>query len=111
VFLLAYAWWAVGLPSFSAEATVAVLLAGGAAAVSGAWIPRRPRPEFARRRAGPWAGLAALGGLWQLAAYLQHPRDDHPTLSSLINELLDSQPARAAAFVLWIVATVGLSRR
>ena len=52
-----------------------------------------------------------VGGLWQLAAYLQHPRDEHPTLSSLANALLDSQPARAAAFVLWILAAVELSGR
>ena len=79
--------------------------------VSGAGNPRRERPEVESRGWGAWAVLVALGGLWQLAAYLQHPRDEHPTLSSLANGLLDSQPARAAAFVLWIVATVRLSRR
>ena len=55
--------------------------------------------------------LVALGALWQLAAYLQHPREVHPTLSSLANALLDSHPARAAAFVLWIIASLWLSRR
>ena len=79
--------------------------------VSGAGNPRRERPEIEVRRWGAWTVLVTLGGLWQLAAYLQHPRDEHPTLSSLANGLLDSQPARAAAFVLWIVAAVGLSRR
>lgn len=79
--------------------------------VSGTWKPRRQQPAGALRSAAPWAVLVALGGLWQLAAYLQHPRDDHPTLSSLANELIDSQPARAAGFVLWVVATERLSRR
>lgn len=109
--VLLYAWWAVSLPPFSGTATAALLLAGGAAVVSGSCKPRRQRPAVDVRSATPWAVLVALGGLWQLAAYLQHPRDDHPTLSSLANELLDSQPARAAAFVLWIVATERLSRR
>ncbi|MEO7837214.1 MAG: hypothetical protein ABIS21_06190 [Acidimicrobiales bacterium] len=112
MFLLVYAWWAVSRPPFSGTATAAVLLAGGAAVVLGACEARRGRPEIEVRR-GPvaWAVLAAAGGLWELAAYLQHPRDDHPTLSSLANALLDSQPTRAAGFVLWILATVELSRR
>ncbi len=58
-----------------------------------------------------WAALAATAGAWQLAAYLQHPRADHPTLSSLANEVLDSHLARAAAFVVWIAAVRGLARR
>lgn len=109
--MLAYGWWAVSLPPFSATATAAVLLAGGAAVVSGACQPRGQRPGIEVQRAAAWAVVVAVGGLWQLAAYLQQPRDEHPTLSSLANELLDSQPARAAAFVLWIIATVRLSRR
>ena len=63
------------------------------------------------RRAGAWAVLAVAVGSWQLAAYVQHPREDHPTLSSLVNALLDSQPARAAAFLLWIATAVALGRR
>lgn len=109
--MLVYGWWAVSLPPFSATATAAVLLAGGVALVSGAYQPRRQRPEIEVRGAAAWAVLVVLGGLWQVAAYLQHPRDEHPTLSSLANGLLDSQPARAAAFALWIVAAVRLSRR
>ncbi len=107
--LAAYAWWAVARPPFSASATAAVLVGGIIAA--GASLGQRPRPAVVARRARAWLVLLALGGLWQLAAYLQHPRDEHPTLSSLANGLLDSQPARAAAFVLWILATVVLTRR
>lgn len=109
--LLGYAWWAVSLPAFSTTATTAVLLAGAAAVVWGAGKDRRRRPDVELRRAAPWALLAVVGGLWQLAAYLQHPRDEHPTLSSLANALLDSHPARSAALVLWIVAASELSRR
>jgi hypothetical protein len=111
MFLVVYAWWAVSLPPFSGAATAAVLLAGGLAIVAGASGPRGPRPEIDARRAAPWVVLVAVGGVWQLAAYLQQPREDHPTLSSLANALLDSHAARAAAFVLWIVAAVQLSRR
>jgi len=58
-----------------------------------------------------WAALAATAGAWQLAAYLQHPRADHPTVSSLANEVLNSHVARAAAFVVWFAAARGLARR
>ena len=109
--LVAYGWWAVSLPPFSGPATAAILLAGGAATAWGAVTPRTRRTSGEVGRAGAWAALAVAVGSWQLAAYLQHPRQDHPTLSSLANALLDSQPARAAAFVLWIVAAVALARR
>jgi hypothetical protein len=110
--LVAYAWWAVARPPFSASATAAVLLAGIIAAAAGVSL-EGPRTRLAGggRRVWVWLGLLAVGALWQLAAYLQHPRDEHPTLSSLANGLLDSQPARAAAFVLWLLATAALARR
>ena len=111
VLLVAYGWWAVSLPPFSGTATAAILLAGGGAMAWGAVTPRTRRTPVPARRAGVWAALAVAAGSWQLAAYLQHPREDHPTLSSLANALLDSQPARAAAFVVWIIAAVALGRR
>ena len=76
---------------------------------------RRPRHTERRQLDSPrwaaWAALAAAASLWELAAYLQQPRGDHPTLSSLTNALLDSHPARTAAFVVWILVTVRLARR
>ncbi len=61
--------------------------------------------------AAPWAGLASVLVTWELVAFVQSPRADHPTLSSLINTMLDSHPARAAAFALWLVAMMELARR
>jgi hypothetical protein len=110
--LVAYAWWAVGLAPFSAQATATVVLAGVAAMAVGRRQRRRGPPSDGDMSGiAPWAGLAALAGAWQLAAYLQHPRADHPTVSSLANELLDSHPARAAAFLVWIAAAWWLARR
>jgi hypothetical protein len=108
-----YGWWAVSLPPFSGMATAAVLAAGTAAVVAGAaGRRRRPRQPPARVAGwGLWVVLAAAAALWQAAAYLQQPRHEHPTLSSLANALLDSHPARAAAFVLWLLATIRLARR
>jgi hypothetical protein len=111
--LVAYAWWAVGLAPFSAQATAAVVLAGVAAMAAGRRQsrPRRSPGDGHVNGIAPWVGLAALAGAWQLAAYLQHPRADHPTVSSLANELLDSHPARAAGFLVWIAAAWWLARR
>lgn len=111
-----YAWWAVGRPPFSAAATAAVVLPGLAAAgVAGVARARaggrHDRPAPAPAGMARWAVLAALAAAWQLAAYLQHPRHDHPTLSSLTNAALDSHAARAAAFVAWLAVTVTLVRR
>ncbi len=108
---LAYGWWVVSLRPFSGWATAVVLATGVAAMAVGS---RRRQPERRRlhvTRAWAWVALAAAAVAWQLAAYLQHPREDHPTLSSLTNALLDSHPARAVAFVLWAALAVELGRR
>jgi hypothetical protein len=109
----AYAWWTVGLAPFSAQATAAVVLAGVGAMAVGQRQRRSRRSTAHDDESGiaPWVGLAAVAGAWQLAAYLQHPRADHPTVSSLANELLDSHPARAAGFLVWIAAAWWLARR
>jgi hypothetical protein len=110
--VLPYAWWAVSRPPFSATATLAVIAAGGVATLSGVVGSRsaRQRPGSGRDWRW-WAVLAAVTALWQGASYLQHPREAHPTISSLTNEVLDTLWARAAAFVLWVLATARIARR
>jgi hypothetical protein len=108
---LAYGWWALSLRPFSGEATVAVVASGVAAILLGSRWPRRERAEGRPGGAGWWVALAAAAASWQLAAYLQSPRDEHPTLSSLANALLETHPARSAAFVVWIVGAILLARR
>lgn len=111
---IAYGAWAVSLPPFSGVATVAVLAGGGVAMAAGAATRRSPAdrpPAVGRRDVAPWAATLAVVALWQLAAYLQEPRHDHPTVSSLANDLLDSTPARAFACALWLLAAWALARR
>jgi hypothetical protein len=105
-----YAWWAVGLTPFTGTASLAVVLAGGAAVGVGAW-GHRPAVAAPRGRVAPWLVVVAALAVVQLSAYVQHPREDHPTLSSLTNALLDTHHARAAALVAWLVAARGLARR
>jgi hypothetical protein len=100
--VLAYGWWATTREPFSAGATVAVVGAGVVAIAVGF---RRPGEPVVRERRGiaVWAVLALSLFAWQMAAYFQHPRSDHPTLSSITNALLEPDVARAAAFVGWLV--------
>lgn len=109
--VLVYGWWVVSLPPFSGLATGAVLLAGLGGLITGL-ARRRPRPrQVPTSAAAPWLLLAVAACAWELQAFLRQPRYDHPTFSSLANALLDSHPARAAAFVLWLLTTVELARR
>ena len=115
VLVVAYAWWVSGLEPFSGGATAAVVGAGGAAVVVGRRARRRD-PEGAQERAVPVAALVAWGGLvaalaaWQLTAFVQEPRSEHPTISSLANAALEPRPVRAAAFVAWLGGAAWLAR-
>jgi hypothetical protein len=106
------AWWVTGLEPFSAGATVAVL-GSGAAAVAVGLRDRTARSVArpSRRAVAVWVALVAALAAWQLAAYRQSPRSEHPTLSSLTNAALDPRPVRALVFVAWLVVAAHLARR
>ena len=98
---------------FTLPALVAVLAGGLAAIALGRMLPARAAPAATEPTSGAWvwAVLAGAVGLWQLQAFLQHPRREHPTLSYLTNELLQTEPAQAVAMLLWLAAGVWLARR
>ena len=108
----AYAWWASGLQPFSASATVAVLGAGVAAALLGR---RRtdltPADRVPTAAVAPWCALFAALATWQLVAYVQGPRSEHPTLSYLVNAVVDARPVRSLALVAWLAGAAWLGRR
>jgi len=107
-----YAWWATDLRPFTLPSLVAVLSGGLVAMALGRTrLPARAPPLFAPRRPEAWAGLAAALGLWELASFLQHPRSDHPTLSSLADTLFQSHPARAIGLLGWLSVSACLARR
>jgi len=110
---LAYAWWATGLRPFSAGATAAIVGAGAVAALLGRFAapPRRGIASTTPAAAAPWVLAVAALAAWQLAALVQEPRDDHPTLSSLTNATLDARPVRAMALAAWLAGAAWLGRR
>jgi hypothetical protein len=109
--LLLFAWWATGLAPFTGTAYAVVVGAGAAAMVWGARHHRPPELAWPAGGLLVWAALAlALAG-WQLAAFVQHPRYQHPTLSSLANAALHPRAVRALALALWLVLAARLARR
>ena len=109
---VAYAWWATGLRPFTWPSLLAVVTAGLLAILLGT---RWRKVSEARRDVLPgvwmWGLLCGLLAAWELAAYLQQPRAEHPTLSSLADQVLDGHPLRALAFLVWLTVGVDLARR
>jgi hypothetical protein len=108
----AFAWWVTGLRPFSTAATVAVIGSGALVAVAGC-SARRVAGDGAvtRSSAAIWAALVVALAAWQLNAFVRHPRVEHPTLSSLANDVLDPRPVRTVAFMGWLAGTAWLARR
>lgn len=109
--LLAFAWWATGLRPFTGVAYAVVV---GAGVIAMAWGGRGRRSPVRAWPAGGllvWVALALGLAAWQMAAFMQHPRFQHPTLSSLANTVLDPHVVRAPALALWLVLAARLARR
>lgn len=122
---IGYSWWATGLETFSWQSTVAIV-GGGAVAVGwGTWQRRRGDPlpgdrseeDRERLRVGRKPGLAIwlalLGALavLQLVMFTRGPREDYPTISSIINELLGTHGARTVACAAWLAGALRLALR
>ena len=109
-----YAWCTTGLRPFTGPALGAVLAGGIAAVAVGTGLGRHGSTDGpARSDAGtrPWLVLLVAAVAWELAAYLQRPRSEHPTLSSLANGAFGSHPVRALAMTAWLVLGVRIMRR
>jgi hypothetical protein len=110
----ALAWAATSLRPFTHPALAVTLLTGMVVVAIGARVrktnPSAPRVAV-RRSPTVWILLIAALALLELIAFLQLPRVDHPTLSSLANQVFDSHLVRAIAFAAWIGAGFGIARR
>ena len=109
--LVAYGWWATSLQPFSAAAAFAVVGAGVVAVVWGAMHRHRRRDAIERRGLAMWLPLTLALAAWQLAAFVQEPRSQHPTLSSMANVVLEPHFVRALACAAWLLVAVKLAER
>lgn len=87
-------------------AALAVVLRAGAGG---------PLPRTSTRRAWVWAVPLLAGALFELANFLTQPDPhtdnlDHPTLSALVDPLLDGRLVRAGATVAWVLVGWALVR-
>jgi hypothetical protein len=107
--LAAYCWVAAGLRPFTLPIDVAVAIPAVVVAILTWRWSRRGRPEGVDtkpvrwRNAAPWAVLFGALAVLELAEYVSSPRQDHPTLSSIADDLMSTHPARAAMFALWLL--------
>lgn len=112
----AFAWWASTRPPFTFQAHASVFAAAGTL-----WmVAARAGPPVAARGNAPasiaaagllgWGALVAGAVGFELFNYFQHPRADHPTMSSLINEV-DVAALRPALFLGWLALGWHLARR
>lgn len=128
---LGYAWWATGLETFSGESTAAIVGGGTAAVALGTWqrwrrrqggrsrdvqaddgAGRARRESRLSRKPGLSVWLVLLGVLAALQAFVftRGPREDYPTISSIINGLLDTHGARSVACAAWLAGGLRLGR-
>jgi predicted PurR-regulated permease PerM len=103
---LVYSWIAAGFRPFTWPMRVAVLVPVVLALVV-SWNRPRNRIERARDRVAGlmvWVTLLVLLLAWELIALFQSPREDHPTLSSISDDIMSVHTGRAAMFAVWLAA-------
>jgi hypothetical protein len=100
-------------PSFSLRANLYVLAVGGAMVWLGlsGRAAKRPSPSRLGRGAAWWLVPALLLGLVELTEFLLGSTAAHPTLSVLMDPVLDGYLARSACYFAWLSAFWGLVRR
>ncbi len=87
-------------------AVFAVLAPGAGLLLFRARRPVRPLPTDGRPRRAEllWAGMGAAACLWEVVALLWGNDEQHPTLSLLLDPVLDTYPGRVLAYAAWLGA-------
>jgi branched-subunit amino acid ABC-type transport system permease component len=106
---LVYSWIAAYFRPFTLAMNVSValpvvaVLVGVGLSWRGTRAHTDPTHERSRRIAGAvWIGLVTLLVTWELVAYVSSPRHDHPTLSTIADDIMSIHPGRALMFALWL---------
>ncbi|MGH3934698.1 MAG: hypothetical protein ACRDS1_06935 [Pseudonocardiaceae bacterium] len=101
-----YALIAAVFEPLTVPATVAVLVPGVLLLALRVRRPVRPLPAGAVSPAAVtlWLALVAAGGGWWLVAFLWGNDPEHPTLSLLLDPVLDTYPARVLGYAAWLAA-------
>jgi hypothetical protein len=109
---LGFAWIGGGLRPFTGPAMVWATV-GGLAILMPAWRLRRSPTRVRASREGVvvWTAWLAAATAWELWALSMQPRSAHPTISSLLNGVVDTHPGRSVAWLGWLALGWWLARR
>jgi hypothetical protein len=114
IVLAGYAWVAGSTVPFSTASLVSVLIPGVVLAVIAyRWPPRRIPPPDKLNITGMsyWAICLAALFEWEASAFRDNTRTWHPSLTDLINPLIEPHLIKSAAIVVWMLAGWALVRR
>jgi hypothetical protein len=106
--LMGFGWWVTALPPFSVAATVGVLVAGAALIVLARLWRRRAATvvsdDGADATAGLWVWVVILVAVvvWELISFFGHPREAHPTISSITDSMQAEHIFRWLFFGGWL---------
>jgi len=112
--LAGYAWVASAAAPFSGRALVSVLIPGAALGlIAGRRAPERiPAPDRLDVTGfSYWAICVAATLEWEASAFRSGSHPWHPSLTELIDPLIQPHPVRSGAFLLWLLAGWALVRR
>jgi len=106
--LMAFGWWITAQPPFSTAGTVGILLVGGALiALARHWRRRGAAPtapDEPEATEGLWVWVVILLAIlvWELITFVSHPREMHPTISSITDTLEAEHVVRWLLFGGWL---------
>ncbi len=106
--LMAFGWWVTAQPPFSLAATLGVLVSAAALIVlarvrrrrAAALVPDE-RPS-ANERLWVWAVILVVVLAWELISFIGHPREAHPTISSITDSMQAEHVLRWLFFGGWL---------
>jgi hypothetical protein len=106
VVLMTFGWWVTAQPPFSASGTIGVLAAGLVLIAAGrSWRHNRASDAAAAsEERWPWIWLVVVGLIvaWELISFVSHPREAHPTVSSMTDSLQAEHAVRWLFFGGWL---------
>jgi hypothetical protein len=106
VAIAVYVWVAAALHPFTLGEEIMVAIPALIGFV-GAWRPIRRAGTIdgaraARVSVAVWLLLLGVAVGWELLAYFSSPRDAHPTLSVIADEVMSMHAGRALMFLAWL---------
>jgi hypothetical protein len=112
--LAGYAWAASAAAPFTGQALAGVLIPGAALGLIAYGRPpeRIPAPDRVDVTGfSYWAVCIAATLEWEASAFRSGSHPGHPSLTELIDPLIQPHPVRGGAFLVWLLAGWALVRR